>query len=225
MTLKNYILSAVLIMILNPSLFAEAPSTNVDLEGAKIIKEQIIKVLAAGYGGSAAIFTINYDPHGDRKLGVTQHIDQGQILSKACLNHLRSYLEKAEIISDENYWDFLKRPEKESDYTGYIWLESRNVDLTIKFLEGEYAQFIVIIRQNGIQVQSYVTNKIIMKGYEEMLYEMAVISQDRKWHDDPKGYERSSTAFDGVAEDISNLMNLNEKKANINQGNDAIEKK
>ena len=210
-------------MILNHSLFAKAPSTNVYLEGAKIIKEQIIKVLSAGAGGTAAIFTINHDEPGDKKYGVTQHIDQGQILPLACLKHLRNYLEKTEIIPDENYLDFLDQSEKNSDYTGYIWLESRNVDLTIIFLEGEYARFFVEIKQNGIQVQSYTTNEFILKDYEEMLYEMAIISQDRKDSDDPKSYKGSPTAFDGIAEGLSALVKHGNDQIHIDQKKDQIQ--
>ncbi len=211
-----------MIIILNPSLFALVSLTKVDLEGAKIIKEQIIKVLSAGAGGSAAIFTINYGPN-DKKIAVTQHIDQGQILPLACLKHLLNYLEKTEITSDENYENFLERPEKNSDYTGSIWLKGRNVDLTINFLEGEYAQFIVEIKQNGIEVQSYASEEFILKGYEEMLYEMAVISQDRKESDDPKSYKGSSTAFDGIAEGLSALVKHGNDQIQIDQKNDEIQ--
>ena len=217
-TLKNSIRSAGLVIILNSSLFAQAPVTKLNTEKAKIIKEQIVKVLSAGAGGSAAIFTTN-----DRKILVTHNIDGDQILSKACLDHLLGYLKKSEITADRNYQEFFQQSEEGSDYTGFIWLYGRNIDLTINFLEGEYARFYISVKQNGIKVQSYATEEFILKGYEEMLYEMAVISQDTKWHDDPKGYERSSTAFDDIAEDINNLVNPGENKANIDEGNDKVQ--
>ncbi len=183
----NHLFFARLAAALLGYLVAEGSAAGLDLEGARKLRGEIIDAISSGAGGSAMIASVNADLDKE-KSAATYEIDQGQILSKEAISFLLKSVEKAELASGDRYEDFIRHQERVFDYQGLIVIGNGDLNFTFTFLEGDYVRLAKSRELDGVRIESEATEELILVGSDEMLFELARISQDTGWRQNQKNH-------------------------------------